>query len=379
MVLDFTLLTEKQIWGDKDGNGQLDVMKEYGTKVAPTDLAVILGGQVSGTYYNRTSEGETTCVSWSASPEKGAADVQCIDFGGGKGSWEWPNYRYIPVRPALPPSETEKLTSTNRKTGVNGVDIIEYGEYPQTVADEETCKKLEKLHESSSLHPTGKNYIFDSVDPTESRASFEAISYPEYELDGKKYIRVPGRPYSESSRLSTKELIMEGEPYWVKVQPIEWLMDKSGWMVSKKCLFAGIQFDTETGYRGDFSKTFMKLYFDAYFATEIEPSELIAEKREKVIKGLNEKLSEISDLEKVKETITPARTPERTDILARITRVRKAKSLLSKAAQKAQKEGDKKTLEEIIEMAKPYAAREAVVLDKFHQRQAERRAQKGRE
>ena len=100
--------------------------------------------------------------------------------------------------------------------------------------------------------------------------------------------------------------------------------------------------------------------------------------KKKNFKNLKEKLAEISDLEKVKETITPARTPERTDILARIMRVRKAKSLLSKAAQKAHKEGDKQTLQEIVEIAKPFAAREAVVRDKFSQRQAARRTQKNR-
>ena len=89
---------------------------------------------------------------------------------------------------------------------------------------------------------------------------------------------------------------------------------------------------------------------------------------------LKKKLAEISDLEKVKRTVTPARTPERTETLVRITRVRKAKALLSKAAQKAHKEGDMEILQEIVEIAKPYAAREAVVRDKFHHRQAARRA-----
>ena len=50
--MDFTFLKEDQIWG-KDA---LEVMKRYGTKVAPTDLTVILGGFVSPSD-NRTSEG----------------------------------------------------------------------------------------------------------------------------------------------------------------------------------------------------------------------------------------------------------------------------------------------------------------------------------
>ncbi|MBO5997410.1 MAG: hypothetical protein J6P93_02675, partial [Alphaproteobacteria bacterium] len=56
---EFTFLTEKQI-------GALDVMKRYGTKVAQTDLASILSGHMTNRD-DRTSEGDLTCTSWSAS------------------------------------------------------------------------------------------------------------------------------------------------------------------------------------------------------------------------------------------------------------------------------------------------------------------------
>ena len=103
------------------------------------------------------------------------------------------------------------------------------------------------------------------------------MSVPEYEMDGKRYIRVLGRPSdSQYSTLSTREQVKDGKPYWVEVQPIEWLMDESGWMIAKKCLFAGIQFDTKKKYDGDFSKTFMKHYLDTYFAKEMMPIERVA-------------------------------------------------------------------------------------------------------
>ena len=91
-------------------------------------------------------------------------------------------------------------------------------------------------------------------------------------LNGKRYIRVPGRPADNDSKLSTREQVEKWKPYWVEVQPIEWLMDPSGTMVAKKCLFAGIQFDTKSSYDGDFSKTSMKHYLDTYFAKEMKPT-----------------------------------------------------------------------------------------------------------
>ena len=65
----------------------------------------------------------------------------------------------------------------------------------------------------------------------------------------------------------------------------------------------------------------------------------VVEERDRFSSLLNAKLAEINDLEKIKKTITPANTPERTEALARIMRVRRAKEILSKAAQKAYKEG----------------------------------------
>ena len=269
---DFTFLTEEQIWGDD----ALAVIKNYGTKVAPTDLTVILGGYVTGGA-NRTSEGDLTCASWSASSDE-IGNVRCVFYGGDKGGG-FTFIRDISARPALPPSEASKI-SPSEERAIDGIRVAEYGEYPQTVADERTSAKLERLHSSRSLRPTGKNYTFDSVDLEDYDTPFKATSFSEYEMDGKKYIRVLGRPYDDDSKLSTGKQVEEGKPYWVQVQPIEWLMDESRWMVSKKCLFAGIQFDTKSSYDVDFSKTSIKRYLDTYFAKELVPSNALEQKKE---------------------------------------------------------------------------------------------------
>ena len=267
--MDFTFLKEDQIWGDD----ALDVMKKYGTAVAPTDLTVILGSRMNRVGSPKTSEGETTCESWSAS-SYGDVIVRHVGYMGRKNA-EGATERSISARPALPPSEASKISPSEARA-IDGIRVAEYGEYPQTVADERTSEKLERLHDSRSLHTTGKNYTFDSVGLDDYDTPFKATSYPEYEMDGKRYIRVLGRPYDDDSKLSTGEQVKKGKPYWVEVQPIEWLMDRSGTMVAKKCLFAGIQFDTKRHYNGDFSKTSMKHYLDTYFAKEMEPTERVA-------------------------------------------------------------------------------------------------------
>lgn len=265
--MDFTFLKKDQIWGDN----ALDVIKKYGTKVAPTDLAAVLGAYMNGVYGCRTSEGDLTCYAWSASSM--FENVACISCEGRRDDCR-PYSRGVAARPALPPSKTSKISPNNVKI-INGIRIVEYGEYPQTVADVHTRERLEQLYASNSLPLSGKNYTFDSVNFGDCNTPFKATTYPEYELDGERYIRVLALDchiFSDKI-LSTSERVEKGKPYWLKTEPIEWLADKRGWWVSKKCLFAGIQFNTHEKYNSGFSKTFMKQYLDTYFSKEIEPAE----------------------------------------------------------------------------------------------------------
>lgn len=50
--MEFTLLSEGQIWGN-DIESQLDIMQKYGKKAAITDLVILTGGYVcENTDYN---------------------------------------------------------------------------------------------------------------------------------------------------------------------------------------------------------------------------------------------------------------------------------------------------------------------------------------
>ena len=272
---DFTLLNAEQIWGNENGKGQLDVIKKYGILVAPTDLAVLLGGSVTSSG-KRTSEGDLSCIAWTSSSSRNK-DVRCL-LDDGKEGWGGPDGRKISVRPALSASEVYKLNPSIYLDGE--FRMAEYGEFPQTVADNETSDELEELFQSKKLSQTKKTYTFDDAD-LERYKDFEPKKYPEYELDGEKYIRIFGRPANVNSRLSTGKRIEYEKPYWVHVEPIEWLVDKSGWIVSKKCLFSGIQFDSRDLYDGNFSRTFLRIYLIGYFASEIKSDDRLKKKKEK--------------------------------------------------------------------------------------------------
>ena len=237
MALNFTFLSIDQIWGD----GALDVIKQRkGKNCDATDLTAILGGRVEG----------SRCSVLTASANR-CEDVELLSAGNDFG-WVHPDEaRDVSARPALPPCEASKIKRTKTRTD-EGIQVVEYGEYPQTVADDCTSEKLEELHSSSSLPSTGKTYTFDSEVGSADYQPYKPKSYPEYEMDGKRYIRILGSPYDIYSFVESEK------PYWVQVEPIEWLVDKTGWIVSKKCLFAGVP------------QTIMKHYLDNHFAKEIE-------------------------------------------------------------------------------------------------------------
>lgn len=83
--MDVTFLTKDQIFGDK----ALSVLKDYGTGVGYSDLAVLQSGMMSGS--NKNIEGKRTGSVWSASA--------CEDYGvfcvGCKGveDWYYPYFR----------------------------------------------------------------------------------------------------------------------------------------------------------------------------------------------------------------------------------------------------------------------------------------------
>jgi hypothetical protein len=138
--MEATLLTNREVWGDDQGRGQLQVMKVYGTKTGMSDLAVLLGGTVSSSN-TTTSDGQRSAYVWSASSSVDGY-VRAVYENGDRSSYN-PHKRFCGARPALPSSVASSIGLSEAKPSrkISGVanteiEIVEYGEYPQTIADE---------------------------------------------------------------------------------------------------------------------------------------------------------------------------------------------------------------------------------------------------
>ena len=261
---EFTFLTEEEIFG----TNKLDIIKKYGTKCATTDFSILLGGFVSTGYY--TSEGNTgkdrTGWWWTKSSD-GDNDARVVHINGIRYCCNV-NGRDGGARPALPYSSIQSISNGVR--GVSGIKEILYGEYPQTIVDENYSRELERAYNNGSLKVTGKKYTTDSVSYRDYDTSFRASAHTEYEYNGSKYIRFIGDSNCEGEVLSDGRTIKFGNAYWVRVEPITWLVDeRANIALSKKIIFSGVQFKKRRDYKGDFDRTDIKQFMDNYFSKEI--------------------------------------------------------------------------------------------------------------
>ena len=285
-----TLLEEAQILGDN----QLEIFKKYGTKCAVTDFYILLGGYVANHEY--TCEGNlltdrTGCYLTKTFDGKSAV----VDYDTlGSGHFYSVNRRESGGRPVLPYSSI-KSRGSKLKIDFNGIKVMQYGEYPQTVITDPLSSELEHNYQRKDCANhllTGKSYIVDGIKNDVLGEPFKVRRNDEYCYNGIKCIRFLGDSNSVGEKLSNGVEIEEGKPYWVKVEPIEWMVDeKDDIAVAKRVLFAGIQFQNDKNYKGDFEKTDIKKFIDNYFSKEI-------------IEGLNQEYSnEQNSIEETKKII----------------------------------------------------------------------------
>ena len=267
-MVKMTLLVENQLWGEKS----LDVLKAYGTKVALSDLAIVLGGWLGSD--GVTIEGDRSGYIWTASGlDLGL--VRTITHAGDK-CYYYPNRRRDGIRPTILKTEAKKIKPDEIKMLElpNGqtVKVVLYGDYPQKSVKVKLSELLEKMYHNKELKKLNRYFTFDTTGLTDYETGLTPKKYFVYRHEDKNYLRLEGRPADSDSILSNGKDVQIGDPYWIEVVPIEWLVDeKTGIWISKKALISGIRFGKDDAYDGDFEKTDMYYYLNTYFSKEMLP------------------------------------------------------------------------------------------------------------
>ncbi len=245
---EITLLTRKQV-------KNLDILKKYGIEADETDFYIIQGGYVhygKGDYWTKTPYSDFSfCVFY---------------VGCGYVSYDSVYDSYFGVRPVIPLSQIYKSEEKLNKVLESNRDIVEYGEYPKIVVDCDLEKKLERLYQRGNLKETNKSYT--------SMLKEEKEKYQEYFYQNNKYIRVKEANISmDDCEFANGRKAIKGETYWLKVEPIEWLIDKKKSIAIAKNVLTAMPFSYEND--NDYEKSDIKVFLENYFIKEIEPSKSI--------------------------------------------------------------------------------------------------------
>ena len=255
-----TILSREQVWGN-EYEDQLDVIKKYGVRASATDLSVLTGGKL----YDDTDKNVGGDSSLRGRPgafmvkiDDTAVYTTGVNIDGDLSIFHSTSDDGI-IRPILSFPYNFREIIKKRVKGYNDTEEVEYGEYPQYVADLSTQTALESMADVFCINAgnkTGRAYTLDSHSWGEK--GIKPVTYEEYEYKGKKYIRIKANPFLPASKCSNGCRYKYGDYVWVEVSPVVWLIDKKTQMlISKRGLVSGVH-----------TKDFQK-YLDTYMSKDL--------------------------------------------------------------------------------------------------------------
>lgn len=100
------------------------------------------------------------------------------------------------------------------------IEIPEF-QYPQSRVDSKTNRTLEILYKQGRLKKTGKTFINSCII---NESDDELPQVEEYRYNGKFYVRVKAVHHDNSSEYSDGSEFKENEEFWIKVEPIKWII-----------------------------------------------------------------------------------------------------------------------------------------------------------
>ena len=265
-MLDFRFLKKEEI-------DEMELEKKNSSKAAATDFALILGAEDSLNHYYKDIETLENRVGdyWSMTKGVDGNDSYYISDSNVIYPLEV-NIRDVGARPVTSYSSIAGIGT--EKTDETGEKIVTFGEYPQKVASKKLQNELnnELNKNTSKFKTTTRTYTVDSISVNNKKERFKPQVYIEYEYKGKKYVRVKVNKYNKDTEitLSNEEVYKDGDYVWIEVLPVNWIIKENiDRALSERILFAGIQFNNEKKYDGNFNNTDIKKYISKYFTKEL--------------------------------------------------------------------------------------------------------------
>lgn len=303
------------------------IVNEYA--VQTTDFAVLTGASLNS---DLSDTKQYANLIWTKSPCKrnieydyGMIEYKVVMDISNRNKAMWPNSREACILPIINLEEAQKerdykIIGEISDKRAKKVQLVQVGSYPQTLADKKTSVKLTLALKKNQLIKTDKSYTINTLEMfyyTQDIRTQCLTPIQEYEFEGEKYVQVVATLSQNDDKTKNKIQLKDSEytiknkkPYWVKVEPLTWLVDeKNGILISQKAILSGIRFDNNNEYNGDFSQTEMNAFCSKYLSKEIHNREDICVENFKsfVMAQLKNKISSMQRLEYFKKLLSLAK------------------------------------------------------------------------
>ena len=163
-----------------------------------------------------------------------------------KGAFDKCDVDYIcSVRPVLKSDNLEKLIKNLKITYENGVEVVEYGQYPD-------LEVQFNIPNNVNLKPTGKKYYHFPIYDYCNTRKFNLREYLEYEYNGEKYVNIKDKYYP--------------------VKPVKFYVDRENSMlISKDVLFKAPINGDNPNYDGHFETSQLYQFLNNEFINSLKP------------------------------------------------------------------------------------------------------------
>lgn len=281
-IINFTFLNEKEIFGENELENlkrkflnieptkhykQLNVLKEYGNKIAVPDFAMLFGVDYSDDYHffageNLKYHSGSYCTK-TTFEDFDDSGVYAVSQKGQR--YREPDEYYLNkvTRPVCKYDSILLTTPDITMKKINNIYEFEYGEYPHNVVTIKEQKYLEYLYNKKSLKITGKKYLTEKIeDWCKNRLFGSEQEHIEYYYKDRKFVRIkPMLPKYEKIILSNGIMYDNNDAVWIEVKPLKWLYDlDTDLAITKHGIYFGTNFNR------------IEKFMNKYFSNGINPS-----------------------------------------------------------------------------------------------------------
>ena len=261
MKMSFLSISDMFLFNDRFtySNKLKDTFKNIGLFCKSSDYAIVKGASIYNDLYVNSSHNLGNRVCPYFIKDSYSLYNRYMDYDGNL-LWIDSNNSNIGLRPVIVFDKIPQFL-LDRIIINDGYYSLYFGEYPRNVCPINRDIYLNILFNRGNLESTNDGYAFDINGNMDRKYKYnnEMFIKSKINLFDKNFIRL------------SNGLIYKNNSYvWIKVEPVEWIVDiNNNMLISKDVLLSGIKFDNRNKYNMSFENTKMYNFLNSYMINDM--------------------------------------------------------------------------------------------------------------